>query len=59
MALVGNLHIWSGLTQQSLLGMTYGVSTAGFTIDALIRAAAVLLETRTLARLLLYVHAAA
>lgn len=59
MVLIGICELWSTLMRQDLLGTAYGVSMAGFSIDALIRAPAVRLDSLMLVRLLLYVHAAA
>ena len=59
MALVEIFVRWSVVVRQGLLGRAYGVSMAGFSIDALIKAPAVRLDSLMLVRLLLYVHAAA
>jgi len=59
MVLIGICILWSVLARQGLLGRAYGVSVAGFSIDALIKAPAVRLDSLMLVRLLLYVHAAA
>ena len=59
MVLIGICALRSMLVRQDLLGRAYGVSMAGFNIDALIRAPAVRFDNLMLVRLLLYVHAAA